>query len=110
MYAITSSSYRAISEGMYLSPDETAVEEIPASLLLTIRIAEMKVERSAKLRASDWTQAGDSPLPTIVKAAWLTYRQKLRDLPAQTGFPDVEWPLPPQQDGVASDTAPIQLE
>jgi hypothetical protein len=40
--------------------------------------------RNAELSACDWTQLTDS---TADKAAWTTYRQKLRDLPAQNADP-----------------------
>jgi hypothetical protein len=38
--------------------------------------------RNAELAASDWTQLEDSQ---VDKAAWATYRQALRDLPAAGG-------------------------
>jgi len=40
--------------------------------------------RNAQLAASDWTQLPDS---TVDKTAWATYRQELRDLPAQDEDP-----------------------
>lgn len=46
--------------------------------------------RDQMLKDSDWTQIADS---TADKAAWATYRQALRDVPAQSGFPwDITWP------------------
>ena len=49
--------------------------------------------RTEKLKDSDWTQIADS---TADKMAWATYRQALRDITAQTGFPwTVEWPVSP---------------
>lgn len=55
---------------------------------------EAKRERSRLLAESDWTQLPDVPLAT--KAAWATYRQALRDITGQPGFPAVvEWPVPP---------------
>jgi hypothetical protein len=39
--------------------------------------------RNFELAKSDWTQVADSP---VDKAAWATYRQALRDLPAQDGL------------------------
>jgi len=44
---------------------------------------QIKLWRNAQLIASDWTQVEDSP---VDKAAWATYRQALRDLPAQAGI------------------------
>jgi hypothetical protein len=48
-----------------------------------------------KLAASDWTQMPD--YNGANKTAWATYRQALRDVPAQAGFPwDVTWPEMPE--------------
>jgi hypothetical protein len=53
-----------------------------------------RVERTKLLFASDWTQLADVPIAN--RAAWETYRQALRDLPAQGGFPaSITWPEPP---------------
>ncbi|MBB12971.1 MAG: hypothetical protein CMC78_02245 [Flavobacteriaceae bacterium] len=38
--------------------------------------------RNFLLMDSDWTQLGDAQLTTDQKAQWVTYRQKLRDIPA----------------------------
>ena len=55
--------------------------------------AQVRSERNAKLAASDWTQLADS---TADKAAWATYRQALRDVTEQSGFPwTIEWPTQP---------------
>jgi len=49
--------------------------------------------RTEKLKDSDWTQIADS---TADKVAWATYRQALRDITAQAGFPwTIEWPVAP---------------
>lgn len=49
--------------------------------------------RNAKLAASDWTQVLDAP---IDQQAWAAYRQDLRDVPSQLGFPwEVTWPTEP---------------
>ena len=49
--------------------------------------------RTEKLKDSDWTQLTDS---TADKAAWATYRQALRDITAQAGFPwTIDWPDAP---------------
>ena len=46
---------------------------------------QIKLWRNAKLAQSDWTQLPDAP---VDKTAWATYRQALRDLPAQGGNAD----------------------
>ena len=54
----------------------------------------VRQQRNDKLKDCDWTQLADS---TADKAAWATYRQALRDVPAQAGFPwDVQWPEQPK--------------
>jgi len=53
----------------------------------------IRKQRDALLAQSDWTQLPDAPIDT---AAWASYRQALRDVPAQPGFPfDVVWPVKP---------------
>lgn len=56
---------------------------------------QVRAERDTKLTASDWTQMPD--YNGANKIVWATYRQALRDLPAQEGFPwDVTWPERPE--------------
>jgi hypothetical protein len=55
--------------------------------------AQVRAERNSKLAAADWTQLADS---TADKAAWATYRQALRDITTQAGFPwTIDWPVQP---------------
>ena len=50
----------------------------------------VRATRDAKLAECDWTQVADAP---VDKAVWATYRQALRDITTQSGFPwTVEWP------------------
>ena len=53
-------------------------------------------ERGNLLAACDWTQIDDSPLTNIKKTEWATYRQALRDITIQEGFPwEINWPTKP---------------
>lgn len=53
----------------------------------------IRTQRTEKLKDCDWTQITDS---TADKAAWATYRQALRDVPTQAGFPwTIDWPVAP---------------
>ena len=53
----------------------------------------MRDNRNQALSASDWTQLADAP---VDKVAWATYRQSLRDITLQTGFPwTIDWPVAP---------------
>lgn len=59
--------------------------------------AALRAERNARLAAADWTQLADSPMSGPVQEEWVTYRQALRDLPAETLDPaDPEWPAQPE--------------
>ena len=52
--------------------------------------------RNTKIAQCDWTQLDDTPLSNSKKLEWAAYRQELRDIPAQSGFPwDVAWPSQP---------------
>jgi hypothetical protein len=54
----------------------------------------IRAERNRLLSESDWTQVLDAP---VDQTAWATYRQALRDITSQTGFPSsVVWPTKPQ--------------
>ena len=53
-----------------------------------------RYQRDKLLSSSDWTDLSHSPL--LGNQAWLDYRQALRDVPAQAGFPEtIEWPTEP---------------
>ena len=52
------------------------------------KLANFRIERTRRLNICDWTQLPDSPLSSTKKAEWATYRQALRDLPANTSDPE----------------------
>ena len=60
---------------------------------------ELRVYRDDELKTSDWTQVPDGPLDSTTKAAWATYREKLRNLPADAKAPywfeEADWPIAP---------------
>jgi hypothetical protein len=59
-------------------------------------VVEQKAKRDDLLLKSDWTQGSDSALTNEKKTQWAEYRQKLRDVPSQKGFPyDIKWPEKP---------------
>ena len=70
--------------------DKTA-EEIAADE--NSKAAQIRSQRNQLLTASDWTQVLDAP---IDRTAWAAYRQALRDITSQEGFPaSVQWPNDP---------------
>jgi hypothetical protein len=53
----------------------------------------IRQQRGEKLKETDWTQVADAP---VDKAAWAAYRQALRDITGQEGFPwTIDWPVAP---------------
>jgi hypothetical protein len=66
------------------------VEQIPDEE----KAGQVRAERNDKLKDSDWTQVNDAP---VDKEAWATYRQALRDVTGQEGFPwTIVWPTQPE--------------
>jgi len=58
---------------------------------------DVRNQRNEKLAACDWTPLPDSPLDLDAKLAWQLYRETLRMIPQQPGFPwSVEWPPVPE--------------
>jgi hypothetical protein len=55
------------------------------------KAVKVREQRNEKLVATDWTQAAD--VPQSIKDNYASYRQALRDVPQQSGFPNqVVWP------------------
>lgn len=56
-------------------------------------LARLRYWRDGELTRTDWTQVADAP---VDQAAWATYRQALRDLPASNADPrKIELPTAP---------------
>jgi len=79
----------------YHIKDGVAVELPPKPIERSAVVKEALQKRQRILAATDWTQLPDVPLTT--KTAWATYRQALRDITTQSGYPfEIVWPTPPQ--------------
>lgn len=60
---------------------------------INAKSGEIRADRNAKLSSCDWTQLPDAPVDSF---AWAAYRQELRDISSQAGFPwEVVWPQEP---------------
>lgn len=69
---------------------EYTVEDLPMTS------DEARAQRDKLLVATDWTQVLDAPIDAATREAYRAYRQALRDLPQQEGFPEnITWPEPP---------------
>lgn len=95
---ITREEHRALlagqSEGriIYWSEDVPGLVDRPGPT--TDELAEQaRRKRDQLLAACDWTQVADAP---VDQAAWRAYRQALREVPDQSGFPAaINWPVSP---------------
>lgn len=84
-----------VVDGALVDKDPPSTEELNTEVLRQVRN-----RRNDQLGQTDWTQMPDSPLSTVDKEAWATYRQSLRDLPSTvnntvTNISDVTFPNPP---------------
>ena len=71
----------------------TETEKIAAT---EAKANDVRIERKYTLMDCDWTQLPDVILSEEKKIEWNIYRQALRDVSLQEGFPwDVVWPTPP---------------
>ena len=89
--------YKATPDGnVPFTPEEEAEWDVQQAEYLAgaddRAAAKVREERDAKLSATDWTASTD----VTMTAEMTTYRQALRDVPAQAGFPNtITWPEAP---------------
>lgn len=87
-YCNDDENHKVINGQLVYSEKVSTVEEVQL---------EIRIERNMRLAQCDWTQVADAP---VDQAAWLAYRQALRDLPSQyqneTDFANVVFPNPPE--------------
>ena len=92
--------YHTTSEGnIPFTAEEEAIRDAEEAAYVagadSRKAAEVRAARNAKLDATDKTQAADTP--QAIKDKYAPYRQALRDVPAQSGFPNtVIWPTQPE--------------
>ena len=71
----------------YAYNGEVTVEDIPMTE------EEARAKRDKLLAETDWTQVMDAPIDAATREAYRAYRQALRDIPEQEGFPEtITWP------------------
>ena len=86
-------------DGVY--SDLTAEEEAALDAMsdaADLDLTPIRNERAARLASSDWTDLPNAPLTAEKATEWQTYRQELRDYPAQSDRISTlpEWPTPPE--------------
>jgi len=84
-------------------PTEAEIQSKIDELMPAFAMDALREERNKLLKETDWTQSED--VPSATKTTWTTYRQSLRDLPANTENPvvgtdglltGVTWPTKPE--------------
>ncbi len=80
---------------VWTQTDKYTAEELAAQQADATEAKKLEVRdiRNSKLADCDWTQVADAP---VNKQAWANYRQALRDITSQAGFPwTITWPDAP---------------
>jgi len=77
----------------YVDIDVTIIPDEDATL--EDRKKDFRLDRNRLLKDCDWALASDSPLTSEQKTEATTYRQALRDLPADENFPNNAFPTKP---------------
>ena len=88
-----------VVNGIYIDLTEAEEEQIARDAeAADLDLSRIRSERDGLLATSDWTQLPGGPLTDEQKAAWDTYRDELRDYPAQSDRVSTlpEWPTPPE--------------
>lgn len=94
--------FKATSEGQFeLTPEELAVWEADIAAFkleqTAVKLVLLRKDRNQRLADSDWVVSRAYETGTPVPQVWVTYRQALRDVPQQPGFPDnIQWPAQPE--------------
>ena len=87
-------------------PAEPDPEEVKEQLAQQVRS-----ERDARIAETDWTQVLDAPITAECRDSFRVYRQALRDVPQQAGFPfEVIWPEMPEVVKAVPDPVDTALE
>ena len=85
--------------GPIFTDGETTVAEQQAAYQAqkdTEQAAAVRSTRDSKLAESDWRVIKAAETSTTLDSAWATYRQALRDVTSQSGFPwTITWPDAP---------------
>jgi len=77
-------------------PSDAEIEAEVARLIAEQPAKETRAKRDRLLTESDWVTIRATDTGNPVPTEWQTYRQALRDITEQTGFPEeIEWPQIP---------------
>tara|TARA_R110001592_G_C13080944_1_gene742629 strand:+ start:1193 stop:1471 length:279 start_codon:yes stop_codon:yes gene_type:complete len=72
--------------------EEQALEEAEEARIIAELPNDIRAGRDRLLAKTDWMSGSD----VTMSDEWRTYRQALRDIPSQSGFPNtITWPVEP---------------
>ncbi len=92
---IDSKTHRHVLEVQFLDGEWTQVWQV-VELPFDQAADNVRAYRERMLQDSDWVVTKSYELGQPVPADWAAYRQALRDVPEQSGFPwNVVWPIAP---------------
>tara|TARA_A100001035_G_C27771454_1_gene496594 strand:+ start:1112 stop:1444 length:333 start_codon:yes stop_codon:yes gene_type:complete len=84
------------ANGIAIALDASAIATKAAELATEKAWTDLRTERNKLLAATDWEIVRHKELGTNIPTALKTYRQELRDLPANTSDPaNPSWPVKP---------------
>ena len=76
----------------FSGPTKAADEAAHIARLVADKETGIRTDRDQRIALTDWTALSD----VTMTADMATYRQALRDIPAQAGFPNtIDWPVSP---------------
>ena len=88
-----------VVNGVYMDLSEAELAQMNADIEAhDLDLSMVRSQRDGLLATSDWTQLPGGPLTDEQKTAWDTYRDELRDYPAQSDKVSTlpAWPTPPE--------------
>ena len=97
-----------VIDGVYFDLSEAEEAELDAMADAgDLDLSHVRQQRDGLLRESDWTDLPNAPLTAEKVTEWVTYRQELRDYPAQSDRISTlpEWPVDPPAAKIARKVA-----
>lgn len=91
-HPIPSGHYAVMNGGWKYVQGEAPIEDFAEQLA-----ADARKERDRRIAETDWMVVKHLELNENVPGKWEVYRQALRDVPQQPGFPnEITWPVKPE--------------
>jgi len=84
-------------DGVEVETDKSKIDALEQEKAKEISQTHVRKKRGRLLTESDWVTIRATDTGTPVPTEWQTYRQALRDITEQTGFPEnIDWPEKPE--------------